>query len=422
MRIALDTIGCKLNQAETEELARQLAEAGHRLVSPANDADVYILNTCSVTLAADSDSRQRLRLAHHRNPNARLIVTGCYAQIKPAELAQIEGVSLVVSNGDKPRLLEMLRESGCFAGPPTACDYPPGESAHADMRTRAFVKVQEGCSHYCSYCIVPLARGVERSQPAGQTIAGIRRRTEEGYQEVVLTGTEIGAYRDNGAGLQELLQRILAETPVMRLRLSSLQPQEISSGLLRLWQDSRLCPHFHLSLQSGSDTVLERMKRGYSTADYQRTLSMIRGLVPDAAITTDVIVGFPGETKGEFAESYDFCMDQGFARIHVFPFSPRPGTHASRMPLQPSPQEKRHRSRKMLGLARNSAENFRRQFLGRTMPVLWETKSDGVWTGLTGNYIRVFAKSDRDMANRVLTARLVELTRDGVRAELMTKC
>lgn len=413
MKVALDTLGCKLNQAETERLARQLAEAGHCLVHSATEADVYILNTCTVTHSADSKSRHWLRLAHRRNPDARLVVTGCYAQSKPDELAQIEGVSLVVDNNEKPHLLELLQGSGCLVSSTSTSGNSPA------LRTRAFIKIQDGCSHFCTYCIVPQVRGREKSQSADDIVAEVRQRVSEGYQEIVLTGTEIGAYQDNGTVLKSLLERILAETGVSRLRLSSLQPQEISLELLGLWRDSRLCPHFHLSLQSGSDRVLQRMKRAYSVSNFRRAVSLIRNMVPDAAITTDIIVGFPGETEDEFAESDDFCRELQFARIHVFPYSPRPGTEASQMSGQVGAKVKRERSQRMLVLAQESTDNFKRQFLGKVMTVLWETKSDGIWSGLTGNYIKVHVKSDQDLANKILLTKLVETKGDGVWGEIV---
>ena len=319
VKIALDTLGCKLNQAETELLAKQFAEAGYRLVSSVDRADVYILNTCTVTHIADSKSRHRLRLAHRQNPDALIIATGCYAQRAHQELAQIDGVSLVVGNEQKLNLLQLLEESGYIGSP--ACGQGNSASSHiTGFRTRAFIKIQDGCNSFCSYCIVPLVRGREKSLPVDQVVAEIKSRLANGYKEVVLTGTEIGSYNYNGVNLSGLLERILAEVDITRLRLSSLQPQEISPELIRLWRDRRLCHHFHLSLQSGSDGVLNRMKRRYSVSDYQQAVSLIRASVPEAAITTDIIVGFPGETDKEFQESYDFCWQMEFARIHVFSY------------------------------------------------------------------------------------------------------
>lgn len=330
VKIALDTIGCKLNQAETELLAKQFAEAGYRLVATADEADVYILNTCTVTHIADSKSRHLLRMVHGRNPDARLVATGCYAERAPQELAQIEGVNLVLGNEEKQHLLRRLEESG-YLRRPVCVQSDSISSGYNGFRTRAFIKVQDGCHSFCAYCIVPLVRGRERSVPVDQVVAEVEHRLAEGYKEVVLTGTKIGSYNYGGVNLRGLIERILAETGVTRLRLSSLQPHEISPELIGLWRDERLCHHFHLSLQSGSDGVLNRMRRRYSVGDYRRTVSLIRAVVPESAITTDAIVGFPEETEAEFKESYNFCRQTEFARIHVFPYSPRPGTEAARL-------------------------------------------------------------------------------------------
>ena len=419
IKVALDSLGCKLNQAETELLARQLTEAGYRLVSSADEADVYILNTCTVTHIADSKSRHLLRLAHRRNPDALVVATGCYAQRAPADLAQIKGVDLVLGNDEKPYLLRLLEESGRLTSP-SCIQENPSSYNNTGFRTRAFIKVQDGCQNFCAYCIVPLVRGREISVPADQVIAEVRHRIANSYKEVVLTGTEIGSYSHDGLNLRGLLEQILAETDVTRLRLSSLQPQEISPELIGLWQDSRLCHHFHLPLQSGCDAVLQRMKRRYSPADYQRAVYLIRDIVPEAAITTDAIVGFPGETDEEFKQSYDFCRQMEFARIHVFPYSPREGTEAARMPHRVSAQVKKQRSQRMLALAEESTKKFRQRFLGRTMPVLFEQQSSGIWSGLTDNYIKVYTKSEKDLTNELLPVKLVEVRGDGVWGDLYT--
>jgi len=254
----------------------------------------------------------------------------------------------------------------------------------------------------------------EESLPVEQVVGEIRHRLNGGGKEVVLTGVEIGQYNHSGVNLEGLLEHILAETQVTRLRLSSLQPDEISPELIELWRDRRLCRHFHLSLQSGSDGVLNRMRRRYSVSDYQRVVSLARSLVPEAAITTDIMVGFPGETDKEFEESYEFCRQMGFARIHVFAYSPRPGTLAAQMPQPVTANIKKERSQRMLALAQESAQNFHRQFLGQTMPVLWEKQTGGVWSGLTDNYIRVSTRSSKDLTNRLLTVRLVGIGEDGV--------
>ncbi|MAF86022.1 MAG: tRNA (N(6)-L-threonylcarbamoyladenosine(37)-C(2))-methylthiotransferase MtaB [Dehalococcoidales bacterium] len=413
-RIALDSLGCKLNQAESELLARQFAEAGYRLVSPTDEADVYILNTCTVTHIADSKARHRLRLAHRQNPEALIVATGCYAERAQPELAQIEGVDLVLDNEEKPHLLRLLRESGRLGNPAQV----QGDltSRHYDsFHTRAFIKVQDGCHDFCAYCIVPLVRSREESLPVDQIVDEVRHRLAQGYQEVVLTGVKIGAYSYNGINLKELLEHILTETDVARLRLSSLQPQEISPELIGLWHNRRLCPHFHLSLQSGSNWVLSRMKRHYSTSDYEQSVSLIRSSVPEAAITTDIMVGFPGETDEEFEESYHFCRRMEFARIHVFTYSPRRGTQAAQLPGQVKAEVKKQRSQRMLALAEESTQNFSQRFLCQVMPVLWEKQSpNGTWSGLTANYIKVYAGSSDDLTNKLLPVKLVEIRGDGV--------
>jgi threonylcarbamoyladenosine tRNA methylthiotransferase MtaB len=398
--IALDTVGCKLNQAESQLFARQFAERGYQLVSADDGADVYILNTCTVTHIADSKCRKLLNQARRRNPKALVVAVGCYVERARQDLARMNGVDLVLDNRQKMNLVSLLEESGCLSRPSTSTP------AKANLRTRAFVKIQDGCNNFCSFCIVPLVRGGERSVPAVEILAEVEQRVADGDKEVVLTGTEIGAYNHQGVGLVELLKRILAETEVARLRLSSLQPQEISPELVGLWHDERLCRHFHLSLQSGSDAVLERIGRRYNTADYRRAVDLIREAVPGVAITTDIIVGFPGESDAEFQESYDFAKQTQFARVHVFPYSPRPGTQAALMPQQVGERVKQERSRRMLALGRASVRNFRQKFVGQTVMVLWEQQNCGVWSGLTDNYIRVFTKSEKDLTNQLLPAKL----------------
>jgi len=295
--------------------------------------------------------------------------------------------------------------------PTTSHDLPAGNG----FKTRALIKVQDGCSNFCSYCIVPLVRGSERSLPPSEIIAQIRKKGDEGYKEVVITGVKVGSYKHDGIDLKGLLESILSETKITRLRLSSLQPQEISPELLGLWQDRRLCPHFHLSLQSGSDKLLKLMNRRYSVSDYQCSLALIRNIIPEAAITTDIIVGFPGETEADFEESFEFCKKMQFARIHVFPYSPRPETRAAKLPDEVTPSVKRERTEKMLYLARQSLNKFNQKFLGKTVPVLWEKRSnDGVWSGLTPNYIKVYTRSDKDLTNEIMPTKLVEISEEGV--------
>jgi len=404
-RIALESLGCKLNQAETESLAWQLRDRGYVIVESAEMADVYVLNTCTVTHVADRKARHLLRLARRANPRATIGATGCYAQRAPGELESLGVVDIVLGNQEKHRLAEVLGGRSDLPGDPgrRIGDYRG--------RTRSLVKIQEGCSSYCSFCVVPYTRGEERSRPPEEVVEEVRHRVGAGYREVVLTGTKVGAYRWDGeahSGLARLVAHVLRETGVERLRLSSVQPGDLTPDLLSLWADSRLCPHLHMPLQSGSQAVVERMNRGYSIADYERAVSLARQAVPGLAVTTDVIVGFPGETEAEFEESLRFCRRMGFADIHVFPYSARPGTPAAALPGQVDERVKRDRARRMLELARQSARRFRQELMGSTALVLWEGQvGHSVWSGLTPNYVRVFAESERDLTNRLLNVRLV---------------
>jgi len=402
MKIALETLGCKLNQAETEALARQFVQAGHELVQRPDEADVYILNTCTVTHTADAKARHLLRSAHRKNQDVFIIAAGCYAQRTSAELKEIEGVNCVIDNSQKANLLQIVQNL-----PQKTPVVKSLTDTASPFRTRSFIKIQDGCQNFCAYCIVPYVRNIETSVSIDAIIKDINERAAEGYQEIVLTGTRVGGYDFTGVNLKSLLERILSETTIPRIRLSSLQPQEISPGLIKLWKNNRLCPHFHLSLQSGSKTVLARMKRRYTTLDYQNAVNLIRKEVPSVAITTDIIVGFPGETDREFAESLAFCKQIGFAKIHVFSYSPRSGTIAADMPGQVPDKVKKERSQQMLALAEESARNFKESFAGESMDVLWEKQTDdGDWSGITGNYIRVFAKSDNDLTNKLQSTKV----------------
>ncbi len=410
--VALETLGCKLNQAETEQLTLELIAAGCQIVSTKQSADLYILNTCTVTHVADRKSRHFVRLAHRLNPLAHIVVIGCYAERAAAEVAAIEGVDLVIGNNQKEQLIEILRSAG----------YIPVDGASerflAHNRTRSFVKAQDGCNNACSFCIVPLVRGTENSLPAEQVIKAIKNRVDVGFSEVVLTGTEIGSYRDGDLDMGALLKRILGETKLLRLRLSSLQPEEIKAELVALWQDSRLCRHFHISLQSGSNGVLKRMNRHYTIRDYAEKIELLRRSLPDTAVTTDVIVGFPGETEQEFEDSYAFCRGIKFSRLHIFPYSARQGTAAAIMLGQITPAIKKERSQRMIELAENSRNEFNNRFIGQTAEVLFEQCAGGIWTGLTGNYIKVGVRSKTDLSNHLARVKLLELQGEGLLGEL----
>lgn len=398
------TLGCKLNQAESEILAREIAGRGYSITA-GNKADAFIINTCSVTQMADRKARHLVRMLRTLNPQATIVVTGCYAEQGGKVLLGC-GADLAIANRDKlniPGLLEAgwpgRQNSGRAAGP-----------IKTEDRMRSFIKIQDGCRNFCTYCIVPMVRNRVYCVNADAVIAEIKSRVREGYKEAVLTGTEIGSYDCGGLGLTDLIGSILKGTDIERLRLSSLQPQHISQGLIDLWQNHRMCRHFHIALQSGSDTVLRRMNRGYDTSLFTCSVDMIRNRLPDASITTDVMAGFPGESDEEFAVSYEFCSLMEFAAMHVFPYSVRPGTSAAKMTGKINEKVKRQRSQAMLELAARSSDGFAVGFIGKTADVLWENevrKGSGVYLGLTANYIRTYAASREDLSNTIRAARLL---------------
>ncbi len=421
-KVAIHTHGCKLNQADSQVLARQFQKAGFTIVRSAAQADVVVLNSCTVTANSDSKARQYLRRARRSNPDALVVATGCYAQRAKGDLSAMESVSLVLDNRDKPSLVATIAnklevESGSLA---------ENLAAPAPGRSRAMVKIQEGCDQVCSYCIVPKVRGRERSIPPEEIIAQINERAKLGCREAVLTGTQLGTYGFDlpGIDLAGLLQQVLVETNINRLRISSLQAQEITPNLLGLWDDSRLCPHFHIPLQSGSDTILKSMRRRYDTARFAETIALVRKTIPDAGITTDIIIGFPGEGVREFAESYSFAASMGFSDMHVFPYSIRPGTSAAHLDDQVIDAQKKERSGEMLELAAASVKKFRQGALGQVRPVLWEPTQGkncgGIWSGLTDNYVRVKATSGRDLSNLITDAQLTSLDEDWVTGEVVS--
>ncbi len=446
MRIHVSSLGCKLNQSEIDALAMRLSQNGHQVVASPAEADLCVLNTCTVTHVAAQKSRQALRRLHRDNPQARLIVTGCYAELEPDDLRGLPGVELVAGNRDKEWLAQRIAVGATKSEVAAAPTVPP--IAVPRRRTRALVKIQDGCDNACTYCVIHVARGPQRSRPADEIIAEVQAHLAAGYQEVVLTGVHIGAYgrdrqveqvgpdrleRSVGRGRPErlvghdlwtLVRRILDETDVPRLRLSSIEPWDLTEQAFQLWDNPRLCRHLHLPLQSGCDATLRRMARHYTAAEFAALVVAARAAIPDLAVTTDVIVGFPGETDDEFAESQAFVQALSFARLHVFPFSLRAGTPAAQMPGQVPPPVKAERARLMRAEGMASARAFQHQFVGRTLDVLWESsrqdRGDTVWSGLTGNYLRVQVHASADLANTLSPVRLVALTPDGLLGNLQT--
>ncbi len=400
--ISVHTLGCKLNQAESEGLARELAGNGFTLTT-GNRADAFIINSCSVTHTADGKSRHLVRMLRALNPAAVIAVTGCYAERAGKELINC-GADIVSGNKDKSILANLL-----------AARLPQKSSdviTRADSRVRSFIKIQDGCDKFCAYCIVPFVRPTLCSIDAATVVKEICSRVRDGYKEIVLTGTEIGSYCSDGLGLTDLVKLILNETSIERLHLSSLQPQEITGNLLDLWQNGRLCHHFHMALQSGSDSVLQRMGRRYTTSAFSQAAEMVRSAVPDASVTSDIIVGFPGESEEEFKESYEFCRRLKFAALHIFPYSARPGTMAAQMPCKVIETVKKQRSSILLKLAAGSADEFAQRFIGQNTEVLWEKEvrhGSRIYSGLTNNYIRTYALSRHDVSNTISKVRLKDL-------------
>lgn len=418
MRIYVGSLGCKLNQSEMDDLAARLAAGGHQVVATPAGAELCVLNTCAVTHVAAQKSRQALRRLHRENPTARLVATGCYAGLTPAELRDLPGVELVIGNRDKDHLAALLGAAAPHRKSPTE---------KPRSRTRAFVKIQDGCDNACTYCIIRLARGPQRSRLPDQVVAEVQAHLAAGHREIVLTGVHLGAYGHDRAGdlgtdLWGLVARLLAETDVPRLRLSSIEPWDLPERAFRLWDDPRLCRHLHLPLQSGCDATLRRMNRRYTTAGFAALLGAARAAIPDLALTSDLIVGFPGETDAEFTQSLAFVQAMGFARLHVFPYSPRPGTPAAGMPYQISPSLKAERARAMRDVAAAGSRAFCRQFVGRTVEVLWESsrpeEGGPIWSGLTDNYLRVYTAGPADLAGTLTPARLVALAGDGLWGEV----
>ena len=428
MKVYLTSLGCKLNQAEIESLGRRLEATGQQVVTDVTQADWAIVNTCTVTHIAARKSRRLLRHLRRENARLRLAVIGCYAEMSPDEVRSLPGVELVIPNALKDqavsRILEREQGEVSSLGPQARATAPlPGG------RTRALVKIQDGCDNRCAYCIVTIARGPSVSRPAEEIVREVQERLDEGYREIVLTGIHIGAYgRDlEAAGqprsLAELVTMLLQRTNLARLRLSSIEPWDLDDELLACWGDRRLCRRLHLPLQSGCDATLRRMGRKITTAGFAAQVARARRQIPEVAITTDVIVGFPGETEREFAASLAFVEAMAFSRVHVFTYSPRPSTPAAEMPEQVPPRVAQARSKAMLALAKRLAEGYHARLVGREVEVLFESarpKGDTrEWNGLTDTYVRLWVCSDEELHNRLRRVRCLAADAAGLRGELL---
>ena len=457
MRIYLESLGCRLNYAEMAALGRQLAGAGHELTDAATAADLCVLNSCTVTGEAARQSRQLARQLARANPAARLIVTGCYATLEGKVVAQLPNVELVVGNQRKDELLRLIDESTKGQIPQIGdafSEWSNSNTQHATRntqytpRTRAFVKTQDGCRNHCTFCIVTVARGDERSRTIAELAAEVNALHAEGYQEAVLTGVHLGGYgSDLGADLRALVGALLAETSIPRLRISSLEPFDLDSSFFDLWKssDGRLMPHLHLPAQSGSDAVLRRMARRNRVADFEALVAAARTAIPGLTVTTDLIAGFPGETEEDFSDTLDFARRVGFAHIHAFPYSARQGTAAARFGGQVPEVERKRRVRALVELDTELGTDVRRSLIGEVRPVLWENRDVSpaaemlyvmaspqrpapirgewhVWSGLTDNYLRVAVAvpAEMDLHNHITPVRLVWLEGDVLWGEIAT--
>lgn len=412
MKIYLDTIGCRLNQSEIETMARGFRAAGHEIVASAQGADLAVVNTCAVTADAAADSRQMIRhLA--RAGVEKIVPTGCWATLQPKDAHNLPNVLKVIPNEQKDQLVESLNvERLTFDDEPILRQPIPG----IHRRTRAFIKVQDGCDNACTFCITTVARGAGRSRPLADVIEDVQFALAGGTKEIVLTGVHLGSWgQEWGRHLRELVAAILEQTETPRLRLSSLEPWDLDADFFSLWTDRRLMPHLHLPLQSGSESTLRRMARKTTPDSFRKLVAAARMAIPDVAITTDFIAGFPGETDAEFAETLAFVREMDFAGGHVFTYSPRPGTGAAKMKGQTRPEVRKKRNAILREAFEESAKAYRQRFVGRRMSVLWESVTElDEWgwqnEGWTENYLRVRAAASSPRWNEVDSVELAEVS------------
>ncbi len=418
MRIHLNTIGCRLNEAELESWTRGFLAHGHSLTSDPEQADLVVLNTCAVTGEAVRKSRKLMHRVHRNNPRAKLVVSGCYASLEPGQTSGIPGVDLVIDNRDKDQLVEIASRELELDTMPQLATEPGANPLLTRGRQRAFIKVQDGCRYQCTFCIVTTARGEERSRPVGEIVEEINRYHQEGVQEAVLTGVHIGGYgSDRDSDLYRLVEQVLRDTDIPRLRLGAVEPWDLPDRFWNLFENPRFMPHLHLPLQSGSDSVLKRMARRCKSDEFERLVTEARQSVADFNVTTDIIVGFPGESDDEWQQSLAFIERIGFGHLHIFPFSPRAGTLAAMMPNPVDAETIRARSRELHALGERMKRDTLEQYLGRTFPVLIEGGRDDEengkqWHGYSPNYLRITLENDggQELENRIVSVRTVSLS------------
>lgn len=414
--VAFYTLGCKVNQYETEAVTELFSDDGFDIVPFNEKADIYIINTCSVTSMSDRKSRQIIRRARKINPDSIIAVMGCYSQSAPEEVLDIEGVNLVLGTKDKGSILNLIKhidstsKLNAVSGVMDNHEYEDLTIRCTHGRTRAYIKIQDGCSQFCSYCIIPYTRGPIRSRCEKDIIDEIETLADAGYKEIVLTGIHVASYgKDLGnTSLESLLCKVDKIDGIKRIRLSSIEPMTLNRDFVNAIKDcKKLCPHFHISLQAGCDATLERMNRHYTTAQFEEVVSGLREAFYDCAITTDIMTGFAGETDEEFNQTLEFVNKIAFSEAHVFQYSPRRGTPAARRPQQVAPEVKEARSKLIIEATNKSRDNFLKSHIGKTAEVLFETRNDnGLCEGKTANYITVLAKCDTDICGKFRTIKL----------------
>ena len=405
-------LGCKVNQYESEAIAELFAEKGYEIVGIDEEADVYVINTCTVTNFGDNKSRQLIRKVKRQNENAIVAVVGCYAQTAPKELMEIAGVNLVIGTKDRAQIVEMVEQYDRANGVENHVSdimkervFEPLSIQKLANRTRAYLKIQDGCSQYCSYCIIPYARGPIRSREPQEVVAEVKRLAENGFKEVVLTGIHVASYGKDrrDTSLPDILKQVHEVEGIERIRFSSIEPNVVTEEFAQTMAAlPKVCDHFHLSLQSGCDKTLKEMNRKYDTEKYRQAAATLRKYLPKVALTTDIIVGFPGETEEDFKESYAFAEEIGFAKIHVFPYSPKRGTPAAARKDQLLNAVKAERSHTLIQLSDKMAADFLADAVGTDAEVLYERAvGDGIYEGHTTNYMKVHGRSEVDLTNRI---------------------
>jgi threonylcarbamoyladenosine tRNA methylthiotransferase MtaB len=425
----ISTLGCKVNQSESDAIARQLESYNWLPTGNDGNTEVTIINTCTVTRKASMQSRQAVRQAIRANPRSRIVVTGCYAQTEPEAFEKIDGIDYIIGNADKHRIGEILAAGRNSADGQTITisnvqspdALKPSLAAVSSSRTRPFLKIQDGCDAFCTYCIVPHARGPSRSLPVASVLEGIRALSEAGYHEIVLTGIHLGQYGCDlipATNLSELLDGIDRSELIQRVRLSSIEPLELTDALIQRVADSpRFCRHFHIPLQSADDRILKKMKRPYTADMFRQRIEKIRDQIPDAAIGVDTLIGFPGESNAAFKNTYDLINELPITYLHVFPFSARPGTPAARYPDKIPPDVIKERCQKMRCLGQLKRLQFYRSFIGKTVEILVESTrhlATGLLKGLSSNYIPVLIDADDDQINKLVTVKLTDKMDDAL--------